>query len=84
MSPRIYLGNLPYRATEDELRQELARFGRVREVKIITDGGRSKGFGFAEFETSEEAAEAISAMDGQAFQGRNLKVNEAKERVRRA
>lgn len=76
----IYVGNLPYQLTEDELREAFLQFGEVSSVKIISDRdtGRSKGFGFVEMEVQSEAEEAIKQLDGAALKGRNLKVNQAR------
>ncbi|MEA3412561.1 MAG: RNA-binding protein [Pseudomonadota bacterium] len=76
----IYVGNLPYQLTEDELREAFLQFGDVSSVKIISDRdtGRSKGFGFVEMDVQSEAEEAIKQLDGTAFKGRNLKVNQAR------
>ena len=78
----IYVGNLAYRTTEDDLRQQFERFGTVSRVDIISDRetGRSKGFAFIEMPNSEEANAAISALDGTSVGERTLKVNEARER----
>ena len=78
----IYVGNLSFRATEDELRELFEPFGAVESAKIITDRftGRSRGFGFVEMAEKEEGAKAIEELDNQDFQGRNLKVNEARPR----
>lgn len=78
----IYVGNLPYRMSEDELRQMFAQFGAVSKASIIMDKetGRSKGFGFVEMDSAEEGEKAIKEMDGSPSAGRNLKVNEARPR----
>jgi len=78
----IYVGNLAYRTTEDDLRQEFGRFGTVSRVDIISDRdtGRSKGFGFVEMANDDEAQAAIQALDGASVGERTLKVNEARER----
>jgi len=78
----IYVGNLAYRTTEDDLRREFERFGAVSRVDIISDRdtGRSKGFGFVEMANSDEAQAAIHALDGANVGERTLKVNEARER----
>ena len=80
MSKKIYVGNLPFSATEDEVRQLFSQYGRVTSVSLITDRdtGAPRGFGFVEMETG--AAEAIQALDNQQMGGRNLRVNEAKPR----
>lgn len=77
---KIYIGNLPYRATEDELSGFFAACGDVLEVRIVTDrdSGRSKGFGFVSF-SSREAVDAALGLDGKEFQGRMLKISMAKE-----
>lgn len=81
MSKSIYVGNLPWSASEDEVRNLFADFGDVTSVKLIEDRetGRPRGFGFVEMDDSA-ALEAIQALDGTDFGGRNLKVNEAKPR----
>ncbi len=80
----IYVGNLPYNSTEDELRQLFAQHGEVTSVNIIMDRytGKSRGFGFVEMD-EEAAGAAISALDGTDFGGRTLRVNEARERRER-
>jgi len=84
MSKNIYVGNLPWSCTEDEVRSAFAAFGEVTSVKLIEDRetGRPRGFGFVEMEDAG-ALEAIEALDGKDFGGRNIKVNEAKPRVER-
>jgi RNA recognition motif-containing protein len=78
----IYVGNLAYRTTEDDLRQQFERFGTVGRVDIISDRetGRSKGFAFVEMPNDDEANAAIQALDGVSVGERTLKVNEARER----
>ena len=80
MSKKIYVGNLPYSATEDELRTLFAEYGEVTSVNLITDRetGRPRGFGFVEM--SEGADEAIEALHQKDFGGRSLTVNEARPR----
>jgi RNA recognition motif-containing protein len=80
MGKKLYVGNLPYSATEDSLKEAFSRFGTVESVAIITDRdtGRSKGFGFIELSTKQEAAEAIGKMDGAELDGRTIKVSEAR------
>ncbi len=80
MSKKIYVGNLPYSATEDEIRQLFASYGQVDSVSLVTDRetGRPRGFGFVEM--SSGAAEAIQALDQSAMGGRTLNVNEARPR----
>ncbi|MEC4684891.1 MAG: RNA-binding protein [Nitrospirota bacterium] len=81
----IYVGNLPYDVTEDELKALFSEFGEVSTVNIITDkfSGQSKGFGFVEMPNDSEADEAIKALDGRELKGRNIKVNQAKPRGER-
>ncbi len=81
----IYVGNLPYDVTEDELKALFSEFGEVSTVNIITDkfSGQSKGFGFVEMPNDSEAEEAIKALDGRELKGRNIKVNQAKPRGER-
>ncbi len=78
----IYVGNLAWEVTEDDLRSEFASFGEVESARLISDRmtGRSRGFGFVEMPNNEEGKAAISAMDGKDLKGRNLKVNEARAR----
>jgi len=78
---RIYVGNLPFRCTEDDVRTLFETYGAVHSVNLINDRdtGRPRGFGFVEMD-DDEALEAISALDDQDFQGRNLRVNEARPR----
>ena len=81
MPKRIYVGNLPFSATDEEVRAMFSEFGAVNSVDLITDRetGRPRGFGFVEMDGAD-ASEAISALDGAQFGGRTLKVNEAKPR----
>ena len=83
MGSRLYVGNLPFSADENAVRELFAQDGRdVTEVKMITDRetGRPRGFGFVEMGNSEHADAAISALNGYSMDGRELTVNEAKER----
>jgi RNA recognition motif-containing protein len=84
MSTNIYVGNLPWGASEDEIRSAFAAYGDVHSVKLISDRetGRFRGFGFVEME-GPGAAEAIRALDGSTLGGRQLKVNEARPREER-
>jgi RNA recognition motif-containing protein len=84
MSKNIYVGNLPWSSTEDEVRTAFEQYGEVQSVKLIEDRetGRARGFGFVEMDDAG-ALEAIENLDGKEFGGRNLKVNEAKPRVER-
>ena len=79
MAKKLYVGNLPFSASEDEVRDLFSQYGEVQSVKLITDRetGRPRGFGFVEMENADEAAQNL---DGYAFDGRNLKVNEARDR----
>ena len=79
----IYVGNLSFKTTEDELRQEFAGFGEVSSVNIIKDKytGESKGFGFVEMADQNEATTAISTLNGKELNGRTLNVNEARPRA---
>ena len=81
MAKRIYVGNLSFSTTESDIRTLFEEFGSVREVNMITDRetGRFRGFGFIEMD-DEEAGTAISKLDGVEFDGRALRVNEARER----
>jgi RNA recognition motif-containing protein len=76
----IYVGNLSFDATEDDLRSAFEAFGKVDAVNIIKDrdSGRPKGFGFVEMSSGEEAEKAIEAMNGKEFKGRAMNVNEAR------
>jgi len=80
----LYVGNLPFSADEDSVRELFSQDGRgVAEVKLITDRdtGRPRGFGFVEMNNSEDADAAISALNGYSMDGRPLTVNEARERT---
>ncbi|HUH37473.1 MAG TPA: RNA-binding protein [Spongiibacteraceae bacterium] len=78
----IYVGNLPYNLTEEELQQAFAQFGEVTRASIIMDkfSGQSKGFGFVEMPSDAAAQEAIRALHQSTLNGRAIKVNEAKPR----
>jgi RNA recognition motif-containing protein len=80
MGKKLYVGNLPYSATDASLSDAFAQCGTVESSKIITDRdtGRSKGFGFVEMSTEAEAQTAISKLNGTDWEGRALTVNEAK------
>ncbi|WP_187647811.1 RNA recognition motif domain-containing protein [Nitrosophilus labii] len=81
---QIYVGNLPYRSGEEEVRELFSQYGEVNSVKLITDRetGRPRGFGFVEME-DDGALKAIDALDGKEFEGRTLRVNEARPREAR-
>ena len=78
----IYVGNLPYKTTEDDLKNAFAPFGQVASVKIVVDRytGRSKGFGFVDMPSDDEAKAAIAGLNGKEMDGRPLKVNESRPR----
>jgi RNA recognition motif-containing protein len=84
MSKKLYVGNLPFSATEDELRELFGRHGSVDSVKVITDRetGRPRGFAFVEMSEPSAATNAIRALDGTQLGGRPLKVNEAEDKPR--
>lgn len=81
---KLYVGNLSFSATEEELRELFEQHGPTTSVRIITDRetGRSRGFGFVEFEDAANADKALEALDGQDMGGRPLRVNEAQDRQR--
>lgn len=81
----IYVGNLAYSVTEDELRSAFAQFGEVSSCNVITDKftGQSKGFGFVEMSNDDEADAAIKALNDTALNGRNMRVNQARPRPER-
>jgi RNA recognition motif-containing protein len=81
----IYVGNLPYNITEDELREKFSEYGEVSSVSIITDkfSGQSKGFGFVEMSNNADADNAIKGLNETPVGGRNIKVNQAKPRAER-
>ncbi len=84
MGSRLYVGNLPFSADEEQIRQLFAKNNRtVTEVKLITDRdtGRPRGFGFVEMGNSEDAQSAINELNGYSIDGRALTVNEARERT---
>lgn len=80
MAKKLYIGNLSYRATEDDLTKKFSEVGQCVSVKIIVDKftGRSKGFAFVEMEKDEEAQEAIDKLNGTAMYGRGMIVSEAR------
>lgn len=80
MGNKLYVGNLPFSATSDQLNSMFAAFGTVTSAKVVMDRdtGRSKGFGFVEMSSSDEAAAAIEKLNGSDMGGRNLVVNEAR------
>jgi RNA recognition motif-containing protein len=82
MGRKLYVGNLSYDVTDSALEQMCAQFGTVESAQVIMDrdAGRSKGFGFVEMKTDQEAQAAIAGLNGQQSGGRSLTVNEAKPR----
>ena len=80
MANKLYIGGLPYSTTQDALQNAFAQAGTVVSATVITDrmSGRSKGFGFVEMSTDEEAQKAIELFNGKDFEGRTLTVNEAR------
>ena len=78
----IYVGNLHYGITEDDLKEVFAEYGEVESVKIISDkfSGRSKGFGFIEMPNDEDGQKAIEELNDADLKGRNMKVNQAREK----
>lgn len=86
MGRRLYVGNLSYNISSSDLEQLMSEHGTVRSAEVISDRttGQSKGFGFVEMSTDEEAQAAINALNGQERDGRALTVNEARPREQRA
>ncbi len=80
MAAKLYVGNLPYNVTEERLHDHFAQHGKVVSARIISDKftGKSKGFGFVEMSSEQEAEKAISALNGTDFEGRNIVVSEAR------
>jgi RNA recognition motif-containing protein len=78
----IYVGNLPFGISEDDLRQAFETYGQVTSATVIKDklSGKSKGFGFVEMSTPADAENAINGLNGKEFKGRTITVNEAKPR----
>ncbi|MGO8988592.1 MAG: RNA recognition motif domain-containing protein [bacterium] len=85
MNLKLYVGNLPFGASEEDLRKLFAEAGAVQSVKIVTDSysGRSRGFGFIEMASQAEAEKAISLVNGKTFMDRTLIVSEAKPQKKR-
>lgn len=85
MSVKLYVGNLAFNTTEQDLRTEFGQHGQVNSASIITDRetGNSRGFGFVELDTRESATAAIQALNGKELGGRALNVNEAKPKEMR-
>ena len=86
MGKKLYVGNLPYAATEQDLLDKFSASGTVDSAKLITDRntGRSKGFGFIEMASDAEAQAAIDALNGTDYDGRPMTVNEAKPQQKRS
>ena len=84
MSKSIYVGNLPWSATEEQVRNLFSQYGTVNSVNLVSDRetGRARGFGFVEM-AEADAPNAIQALDGSSMDGRTLKVNEAQPRAPR-
>ncbi len=82
---KLYVGSLPYTTTDQQLQELFAQHGTVSSAKVISDRytGRSRGFGFVEMATSEDAQKAIAALNGTQYEGRALVVNEAKPQEKR-
>jgi RNA recognition motif-containing protein len=82
MGKRLYVGNLDYGVSDSDLEKMFAAYGTVESAQVVMDRdtGRSKGFGFVEMKTDQEAQEAIAGLNGQLSGGRNLTVNEARPR----
>jgi len=83
MGKRLYIGNLDFGVSSTDLEQLLGEYGEVQTAEVVSDRetGRSRGFGFVEMSTDEEAEAAITALNGQDHNGRSLTVNEAKPRT---
>jgi RNA recognition motif-containing protein len=81
----IYVGSLSYSVTEDDLKEAFTAFGEVASVRLVSDkfSGKSKGFGFVEMPSNEEAEAAIAALNEKDFKGRDIKVNQAKPKEER-
>lgn len=86
MAKKLYVGNLPYTVSEEQLRELFTQVGEIASVTMITDKytGESKGFGFVEMSTDDQAAEAIKRFNGYTLSNRNLTVNEARPREERS
>ncbi len=86
MNKKLYVGGLPYAVTEDRLQEIFSAHGTVESARVITDRftGRSRGFGFVEMSSEEEAQTAIDALNGSDLEGRSLTVNEARPQEKRS
>ena len=85
MGKKLFVGNLSFSTTDAELREHFSRIGQCDSATVLSDRatGRSRGFGFVEMSTDDEAVRAISQLDGSDLQGRNINVSEARERSER-
>jgi RNA recognition motif-containing protein len=85
MPAKLFVGNLSFQATEDELRELFQKAGTVESVRIVTDQftGRPRGFGFVEMSTKEDASKAVEMLNGTLFRDRNLVVDEARPQPQR-
>lgn len=85
MGRKLYVGNLPYSASQESLQDTFGQCGTVESVNLITDrdSGQSKGFGFVEMSSESEAQKAIQELNGREIDGREIKVNEAKPKAPR-
>lgn len=85
MGAKLYVGNLPYSVTDERLQQHFEQHGTVVSARVIADkfSGRSKGFGFVEMSSDEEAEQATQALNGTDFEGRNIVVSEARPQTAR-
>jgi len=86
MASKLFVGSLPYSVDDDELKELFSEFGEVTYAKVILDrdnNNRSKGFGFVEYGTDEEAKAAVAALDGKEINGRKIIVNEARPQEKR-
>lgn len=85
MNKKLYVGNLPYSFDDQSLQSEFSQFGQVESARVITDRetGRSKGFGFVEMSSEDEASQAIDKLNGQSVGGRNITVSIAKPQAPR-
>ncbi len=85
MNKKLYVGGLPYAVTEDKLQEIFSAHGTVESARVITDRftGRSRGFGFVEMSSEEEAQTAIDSLNGSDLEGRSLTVNEARPQENR-
>lgn len=85
MGRKLYVGNVPFKASEDDLRDLFSKAGEVMSAKLITDAatGRARGFGFIEMGSDEDAQKAISMFNGTSFMDRNIIVSEAKPQEKR-